>query len=111
MLCGIVWLLHFFYSISISPDKNTFVTGSCDATVKIWDVRTAKCVQTFQGHDSDVNAVTFMNTGTCIGSGSDDATCKLYDIRADRELQQYEDDSLTTNVTSVSFSKRFYFYF
>jgi len=90
--------------ISISPDKKTFVTGSCDATVKIWDIRTAKCIQTFQGHDSDVNAVTYMNTGYCIASGSDDATCKLYDIRADRELQQYEDDSLTSNVTSVSFS-------
>lgn len=44
-------------SISISPDKTTFVSGACDATAKYWDVRTGKCVQTFTGHQSDINAV------------------------------------------------------
>jgi guanine nucleotide-binding protein G(I)/G(S)/G(T) subunit beta-1 len=60
--------IHFFYcdnfklfsplfSISISPDKKCFISGACDATAKLWDLRTGKAVQTFTGHESDINAV------------------------------------------------------
>jgi guanine nucleotide-binding protein G(I)/G(S)/G(T) subunit beta-1 len=44
-------------SLSLSPDKNIFVSGACDATAKVWDIRTGRCVQTFTGHESDINAV------------------------------------------------------
>ena len=44
-------------SLSLSPDKNIFVSGACDSTARIWDIRTGRCVQTFTGHDSDINAV------------------------------------------------------
>ena len=45
-------------SVSLNPqDKNTFVSGACDAAAKLWDLRTGKCVQTFKGHDADINSV------------------------------------------------------
>jgi guanine nucleotide-binding protein G(I)/G(S)/G(T) subunit beta-1 len=44
-------------SISLAPNANLFVSGACDATAKVWDVRTGKAVQTFTGHESDINAV------------------------------------------------------
>ena len=44
-------------SLSLGPNPNTFVSGACDATAKVWDVRTGKAVQTFLGHTSDINAV------------------------------------------------------
>ena len=44
-------------SLSLSPDKNVFVSGACDATSKVRDIRTGRCVQTFTGHESDINAV------------------------------------------------------
>jgi len=38
-------------SVSLNPiDKNTFVSGACDATAKLWDLRDGKCKQTFFGH-------------------------------------------------------------
>jgi guanine nucleotide-binding protein G(I)/G(S)/G(T) subunit beta-1 len=43
--------------LSLSPNSNTFVSGACDSTAKLWDIRTGKAVQTFTGHDSDINAV------------------------------------------------------
>ncbi len=46
-------------SLSLSPDKNIFVSGACDATSKIWDIRTGRCVQTFSGHEADINAVQY----------------------------------------------------
>jgi len=44
-------------SLSVAADKQIFVSGACDATAKVWDIRTGKCVQTFVGHESDINAV------------------------------------------------------
>lgn len=44
-------------SISLAPNANIFVSGACDATAKVWDIRTGKAVQTFTGHESDINAV------------------------------------------------------
>jgi WD40 repeat protein len=44
-------------SVSLSPDQNTFITGSSDSLAKIWDFRTNTCVQTFQGHESDISCV------------------------------------------------------
>ncbi len=46
-------------SLSLSPDKNIFVSGACDSTSRVWDIRTGRCVQTFTGHDSDINAVQY----------------------------------------------------
>lgn len=44
-------------SLSLGPNQNIFVSGACDATAKVWDIRTGKAVQTFTGHESDINAV------------------------------------------------------
>lgn len=44
-------------SMSLSPDKNTFITGSVDRTCKLWDLRDNTCKQIFFGHQADVNSV------------------------------------------------------
>lgn len=44
-------------SISLSPNGNTYVTGSVDRTCKLWDLREEKAKQTFFGHEADVNSV------------------------------------------------------
>lgn len=44
-------------SLSLSPDQRTFVSGACDASVKLWDIRDSMCRQTFTGHESDINAI------------------------------------------------------
>ncbi|XP_062505215.1 guanine nucleotide-binding protein subunit beta-1 [Corticium candelabrum] len=92
-------------SLSLSPDKRTFVSGACDASAKLWDIRDGLCKQTFTGHESDINAVSFFPNGTAFATGSDDATCRLFDIRADQELMSYCQDSIMCGITSVAFSK------
>jgi WD40 repeat protein len=131
-------------SISLSPTNraNVFVSGACDATAKLWDRRQkgerarekerkklicfflfpGKCQQTFTGHDSDINAVSFFPSGFAFGTGSDDArygtkeneeersklivffSCRLFDIRADRQLQSYTHENILCGITSVGFS-------
>lgn len=91
-------------SVSVSPDKNLFVSGACDNTAKLWDIRSGACAQTFSGHSSDINAVQFFPSGTAFGTGSDDATCRLFDIRAGAQLTSYNDPDLLCGITSVAFS-------
>ena len=92
-------------SISINPtNQHVFISGACDAFAKLWDIRTGKAVQTFAGHESDINAVQFFPDGQAFGTGSDDATCRLFDIRADREVNTYASDQILCGITSVAFS-------
>lgn len=44
-------------SLSLAPDARCFVSGACDASAKLWDVREGMCRQTFTGHESDINAI------------------------------------------------------
>ena len=46
-----------YVSLSLGPNQNVFVSGACDATAKLWDIRSGKATQTFTGHESDINAV------------------------------------------------------
>lgn len=48
-------------SMSLFIADNIIVTGSVDRCIKVWDVRTFKCHQTFFGHEADVNSVCVSN--------------------------------------------------
>lgn len=50
---------------------------SSDHIAMVWDIRTGSYVQTFEGHESDVNAVRFYPSGDAFVSASDDATVSL----------------------------------
>jgi len=94
-------------SISIAPSNpSLFVSGSCDAFSKVWDIRQAgkKSALTFGGHDSDINSVSFMADGTAFASGSDDSSCGLFDLRAATQINRYASPKVLCGVTSVSFS-------
>lgn len=51
---------------------------SCDKMVLIWDMRTGHCVQSFEGHLSDINSVKFHPSGDAVATGSDDSTVSLF---------------------------------
>jgi WD40 repeat protein len=44
-------------SISISNDSQSFISGACDASAKLWDLRDKKCERTYPGNRSDVNTI------------------------------------------------------
>jgi len=66
---------HPVYSLAVSPDGCTLVSGSVDKTVKMWDVRTETCLDTLRGHHSEyVSKVAYAPDGRSIVTGSFDRT-------------------------------------
>ena len=111
-------------SMSLKVEQNIIVTGSVDRSIKLWDVRTLKCTQTFFGHDADVNSVCvswtlsissfelrnyrffvstrqFHPSGQAFVSASEDKTARLFDIRSDQQVKKL----MMEFVSSVSIKK------
>jgi guanine nucleotide-binding protein G(I)/G(S)/G(T) subunit beta-1 len=88
-------------------NPNLFVSGSCDATAKVWDIRRPpkQSVLTYQEHESDINSVHFMAEGTAFATGSDDSHCKLFDLRSQKAVQDFSDRKQNLGSTCVSFSR------
>lgn len=82
------------------------MSGSCDATAKMWDMRDQNaCVETFYGHESDINSVMFSGNGTTFGTGSDDSSCRIFDTRAHQTVNTLYNEKIVCPITSVDFSK------
>jgi guanine nucleotide-binding protein G(I)/G(S)/G(T) subunit beta-1 len=96
---------HIGDVMSVSIHGDYFVSGSCDSTAKLWDWRErSACVQTFIGHESDINSVDFFPDGNAFVTASDDSSCRFFDIRACRQLNKYQTESILCGTTSVKFS-------
>jgi len=88
-------------SMSIRYEENVIVTGSVDRSIKIWDLRDLKCVQTFYGHDADVNSVYFHPTGKCFVSGSEDKTSRLFDMRSDQQVNVFRPPTANSRLIRI----------
>lgn len=91
-----------------SDTGNIFISGGADRHALVWDIRTGQCVQSFEGHEADINTIRFHPNGDAFATGSDDASvgptewkwmaiilqCRLYDLRADRQVCVYEKESI-----------------
>ena len=69
---------HFVSDVVISSDGQFALSGSWDATLRLWEIETGKCTRRFVGHTKDVLSVAFSADNRQIVSGSRDKTVKLW---------------------------------
>ena len=50
-------------TLAITPDGCRAISGSYDATLRLWDLETASCVRVFTGHRQKILAVTITPDG------------------------------------------------
>ncbi len=89
------------YCLSFHPQGKSFISGSRDNTIKLWDMDTGECLSTFRGHSSVVYSVAFNPDGKSFISGSGDETIKLWDMDTGECLATFHEHS--SAVTSVAF--------
>lgn len=63
-----------------------------DETVRIWDVKTGKCLKILPAHSDPVSAVHFNRDGTVIVSGSYDGLCRIWETSTGSCLKTLIDD-------------------
>ena len=66
------------------------LSGSDDSTVRLWDLRTSRCVRTMEGHSNWVRSVDMDGQCRIAVSGSSDQTVKLWDLGSGRCTETYE---------------------
>ncbi|CAG0897628.1 unnamed protein product [Cyprideis torosa] len=74
-----------------------------DESVRIWDVKTGKCLKTLPAHSDPVSAVCFNRDGTLIVSSSYDGLCRIWDTQSGQCLKTLIDDD-NPPVSFVKFS-------
>ncbi|SCV74422.1 BQ2448_8061 [Microbotryum intermedium] len=65
-------------SLAFSPNTTTFVTGSADHTLKIWDYRRGTCEKTLLGHRDVVHACSVSKDGGLVVSAGEDGDVKVF---------------------------------
>src|SRR5579859_2153687 len=66
------------YGLAIGPDGRTFVSGSYDKTIKVWNLATGKEVRTLTDHTEAICVVAISPDGQTLVSGSEDNTIKIW---------------------------------
>mgnify|MGYP003301350585 CR=1 FL=1 len=71
-------------SFALEPRFALAVSGSADATLRLWDLREGRCTATLEGYGGEVTAVAADFESMQALSGSWDRTLRLWDIREGR---------------------------
>ncbi len=75
------------YSVRFSPDGRTLASASQDATVRLWDFASGRCLAVLRGHEDEVNSVAFAPDGKLLASASDDGKVRIWDLATHRVLR------------------------
>nr|XP_020828695.1 WD repeat-containing protein 82-like [Phascolarctos cinereus]XP_020828696.1 WD repeat-containing protein 82-like [Phascolarctos cinereus]XP_020828697.1 WD repeat-containing protein 82-like [Phascolarctos cinereus]XP_020828698.1 WD repeat-containing protein 82-like [Phascolarctos cinereus] len=67
-------------SLSVSPVDDTFISGSVDKTIRLWDLRSPNCQGLMHLHEKPV--CSFDPEGLIFAAGINSEVVKLYDIRS-----------------------------
>lgn len=82
---------HFVSDIVISSDGQFALSGSWDATLRLWEIESGKCTRRFVGHTKDVLSVAFSVDNRQIVSASRDKTIKLWNTLGECKYTIQED--------------------
>lgn len=64
--------------------RDYLASGSRDKSIKIWEVKNARCVITLIGHDNWITDLCFHPSGRALLSVSDDKSLRCWDLQTGR---------------------------
>ena len=82
--------------VAISPDGQRIVTGSADATAKVWDANTGQELVTLKGHRGPVSFATFTSDGHRIVTTGTDGKSRVWYARDGQEIHTEAGGSRST---------------
>ena len=74
-------------AVAVSPDGRRLVTGSADASLRLWNADTLEPIgEPLVGHQGSVSSVVFSPDGRRLASGSADDTVRLWDADSGQQI-------------------------
>lgn len=101
---------HRICSVAYSPDGTMVASGSDDATVILYDMKSSQIVYRFANADLGIKAVAFSPDGRYLAAGGDDQLLYLWDLQASNPEEQCvvlrptDYRGLSGGIRSVAFS-------
>jgi WD40 repeat protein len=87
--------------LAFSIDGKYLASGSCDSTVKLWDLQTGSRHRSLFGYPLGVNSVAIHPKGSVLAVGAPDATVDLWELKTGLRLQTLRGKG---RVTCLAFS-------
>ena len=70
----------FVMSVDMDGHCRTAVSGSKDTMVRLWDLGSGRCINTFKGHSSVVRDVVIHESGSSFLSSGKDCIVNTWDV-------------------------------
>jgi len=80
---------HHVFCVAFSPAGNTLASGAFDETLRVWDVRTGRCLRDLPAHGDPLTGARFSPDGTAIASCSYDGLARLWNAATGRCLRTF----------------------
>jgi WD40 repeat protein len=77
-------------AVTTTGDGRSVLSGSSDKTLKLWNMESGACLQTFVGHGGDVSAVAVVPHSPFVVSASRDETVRLWNIDSGKCVRTLE---------------------
>ena len=91
-----------FNCLAVSSDGKLLVTGSIDATVRVWDFFERKQIACYEEHKSDITCLVISKNSNFTVSGSIDKTLILWDMRCHKLKKVFRGHTKRVNCVALS---------
>ncbi|KAF8304994.1 WD40 repeat-like protein [Clavulina sp. PMI_390] len=89
---------------ALAAHGRTLVSGSYDATVRVWDIITGECIHVLTGHTQKVYSVVLDHSRQQVCSGSMDGTVRIWSITTGQSLHTLQGHTSLVGLLSISSS-------
>lgn len=87
---------------AIAAHQNTLVSGSYDNTVRVWDIKSGRCVHVLEGHTQKVYTVVIDAERNMCLSGSMDSNIRMWDLDTGECIRKLEGHTVLVGLLGLS---------